>query len=604
MKTLTHKTLTPFSVVAACAALASVSVHADSSEQQATVSASTLALSDGLAVDLDDSLADTDILALQKNVEAMGASWQMTGGSLTAGNRYEVRGDTATLLRVAAFLQQQDGVESAEPNFIYTLDDANLNDATALQNVATSAVDEKLIASDNELGGKAPNDPMYKSQWHFGMVNAERAWEKADGAGVIVAVIDTGVSPGKIGEKASKYKRVPDLKETGFVAGYNFVENNNDPSDGNGHGTHVAGTIAQSTNNNFGVAGLAPKAQIMPIKVLSDRGSGTVNDIAAGIHYAADHGAKVINMSLGGGMYSATLARAVKYAFDKGVFVACAAGNGGRAKVEYPAAYDGCTAVSALGPDGTLAFYSSHGKETDIAAPGGDTRVDLNGDGLPDGVLQNTIGRGDPTQHGFFPFQGTSMATPHVAGAAALVMGMGVTNPKAVEKKLQETAKKLNDPIKYGAGGLDAGAAVESIQKEQTLWPAGIAGLLAVSLLGAARRRRVALGYSFAGVAMLTAMGLSSALGTSAMMAVTSVGGFVAMSAVWALIPVFTVGNQKVRTNIVTGFAIGVAAFLGLQAYVGSVDVVGIQGTGFLDSAWLLANAVVAYGAARLALRR
>ena len=177
---------------------------------------------------------------------------------------------------------------------------------------------------------------MYKHQWHFDMVNAEDAWLRTQGEGVVVAVIDTGVSPGKLPSgQSSRWKRVPDLKETGFVDGWNFVDNNNDPSDGNGHGTHVAGTIAQSTNNGFGVAGLAPKAKIMPIKVLSDRGSGTVADIANGIRFAADHGAKVINMSLGGGLYSSTLARAVKYAHDKGVVVACAAGNGSRAKVEY-----------------------------------------------------------------------------------------------------------------------------------------------------------------------------------------------------------------------------------------------------------------------------
>ncbi|HEY1100000.1 MAG TPA: S8 family serine peptidase, partial [Myxococcota bacterium] len=426
----------------------------------------------GLVVDFDDALSNDQIAA---RLSAAGIALTDTTDDAD-GNLFVYGG--VDVERVRAALAGVDGIESVEENYFYGLFD---------QGLEAGPVVSDDVSRPSPL---KPNDPMYKHQWHFDMVNAEGAWQVAQGAGVVVAVIDTGVSSGTLSNGTkSKFKRVPDLKETELVKGFNFVDNTEDASDGNGHGTHVAGTIAQSTNNGFGVAGLAPKAKIMPIKVLSDRGSGTVADIANGIRFAADNGAKVINMSLGGGFYSATLARAVKYAHDKGVTVACAAGNGGRQKVEYPASYDGCVAVSALGPDGALAFYSSYGKELDIAAPGGDTRVDLNKDGLPDGVLQDTIARGDPNSHGFFPFQGTSMATPHVAAAAALVISTGVTDPDRVEAVLKSSSKKLNDPVRYGAGGLDAAAAVQKSTRDHGAGGLAIAGILAVLGIASARRR-------------------------------------------------------------------------------------------------------------------
>jgi serine protease len=305
-----------------------------------------------------------------------------------------------------------------------------------------------------------PNDPLYKErQWHLQSIGVEEAWKHSTGDGVIVAVIDTGVSDGK-----GKHARVPDLKDTEFVKGYNFVGKNADPSDGNSHGTHVAGTIAQSTNNGYGVAGVAYNAKIMPIKVLSDRGFGSVADIVEGIRFAADNGAHVINLSLGGGMYSKSMDKAVAYARSKNVFLACAAGNGSRDRIEYPAAYDGCNAVSAVGKSGDLAFYSSYGKGGNgttlfMAAPGGDQKAD----GPEGGVWQNTIARGDPSKHGFFPFQGTSMATPHVAGVAALVietLGVDDYDVDDVEKILADTASAKSDEYKFGNGVLNAKLAV------------------------------------------------------------------------------------------------------------------------------------------------
>ena len=133
-----------------------------------------------------------------------------------------------------------------------------------------------------------PNDTCFRYQWHLRQIGLPDAWKLGQGKGVIVAVIDTGVT------------RVGDLAETKFVPGYNFIANNDNAADDHGHGTHVAGTIAQSTNNKLGVAGVAFGVSIMPIKVLSARGSGSMAGIAQGIRWAADHGAHVINMSLGG----------------------------------------------------------------------------------------------------------------------------------------------------------------------------------------------------------------------------------------------------------------------------------------------------------------
>ena len=545
---------------------------------------------DGLLVDFKDSLDNDDITKLLARV---GVTLTDTTDAAD-GNLFVFRGSPAEIAGVVKALEGNRAVEGVEPNVHYSLFDQDLE--------AGAAFDD----APKPNPGK-PNDPMYKSQWHMDMVNAEGAWAKNQGGGVIVAVIDTGVSAGLLPNgKKSKLKRVPDLKETEIVAGFNFVDNNQDASDGNGHGTHVAGTISQSTNNAFGVVGLAPKSKIMPIKVLSDRGSGTVADIANGIRFAADNGAKVINMSLGGGMYSSTLARAVKYAHDKGVTVACAAGNGARQKVEYPAAYDGCVAVSALGPDGKLAFYSSYGKETDIAAPGGDTRVDLNKDGLPDGVLQNTIGRGDANSHGFFPFQGTSMATPHVAAAAALVISSGVTDPDRVEKILKDSAKKLNDPIRYGAGGLDAAAAVGKASSDHAVGGFAIAAVLAGLGLSRARRRDGLFSTAKLGPGLV----LGALLGSGALLGFGPEGlgawaGWMALGAAAVVVVpfVFLFGMKGARGTL-AGLGFGVAGFALVRAVLGSVDVALVPGHGLFDMAFLLGTAGIAAIIGAVSLRR
>lgn len=312
-----------------------------------------------------------------------------------------------------------------------------------------------LPAHPQQAEGWKPNDPRYSEQWNFHMVHAEQAWALSKGKGITVAVIDTGVAYINCDRGAI----ARDFKKTRFVTGYDFIHQTPIAYDDNGHGTHVAGTIAESTNNNEGVAGLAFDATIMPIKVLSAGGAGTSAGIAEGIRYAADHGANVINMSLGGPFPDKLMAAACDYAHQKGVVIVCAAGNTGMEGVGYPAAFKPCIAVSSVGPKGDLAFYSSYGRQIAIAAPGGDSRV-----GGPAGtILQNTIVRdasGNPIDD-YYGFQGTSMASPHVAAVAALIESAGIRNPDDVKCILQKSAQPKEPAKKYGAGILDAGRAVK-----------------------------------------------------------------------------------------------------------------------------------------------
>ncbi len=292
-----------------------------------------------------------------------------------------------------------------------------------------------------------PNDPEYSKQWNLRSINIERAWEESKGEGVIVAVIDTGVM------------RVRDLQQTEFVEGYDFVKDSSDASDDNGHGTHVAGTIAQSTNNNYGFAGIAYRAKIMPLKVLSASGGGTIADIAEAIRFAADHGASVINLSLGGAGESHLLREAIDYASNKGAVIIAAAGNANQNSAAYPARYPKVISVSALDATGQKAPYSNYGAGVDIAAPGGS----------PTGkILQETI---NPStgESLFAGFQGTSMAAPHVAGVAALVKASGVSKPEEILAVLKQSARKVpEDALNYfGAGQLDAAGAVTLAQKGQ-----------------------------------------------------------------------------------------------------------------------------------------
>ena len=259
--------------------------------------------------------------------------------------------------------------------------------------------------------------------------------------------------------------------------GWNFVDDSAQAYDDQGHGTHVAGTIAQTTNNGVGAAGLAFCASLMPIKVLSKHGFGTVANVAEGIRFAADEGAQVINLSLGGPIKSAILEDAVDHALAHGVVVVAAAGNSGRS-VGWPAAYPGVVAVSATDDTDKIAWFSSRGPEVAIAAPGV-------------GVTQQTVCNGGRDKCEIFgTFNGTSMASPHVAGVAAMIEALGVTRASARSARSSSRPRvrrpKGRSEQLYGAGILDAGGAMAHV-----FW--SHLGLRVVALAGLAWlvRRRI-----------------------------------------------------------------------------------------------------------------
>lgn len=315
-----------------------------------------------------------------------------------------------------------------------------------------------------------PDDSFFSFQWNLdngtvGGIQMEAAWDLQRGdPNVIVAVLDTGVAYEDFGD----FRQAPDLVDTAFVPGFDFVNNDSHPNDDQGHGTHVAGTIAQSTNNGIGVAGVAFGCSIMPIKVLDREGVGNHFIIAQGILFAVERGARVINMSLGGPSDSRTLRDAVAEAHRQGVTFVCAAGNNffDGSPISYPAAYDDyCIAVGAVRYDGTRAPYSSAGFWVDVVAPGGDLAEDQNDDGFADGILQQTFTE-EPNDFAYWFFQGTSMAAPHVAGLAALLASKGLTDPDEIRLAIEATAVDLGPPgwdEEYGWGIIDAAATLAYI---------------------------------------------------------------------------------------------------------------------------------------------
>jgi serine protease len=394
----------------------------------------------------------------------------------------------------------------------------------------------------------------------------------------------------------------------------------------------VTGTIAQMTNNKIGVAGVGLNLKIMPLKVLAGNGSGSVAGIADAIRYAADNGASVINMSLGGAFPSNVLKKAVAYAHSKGVVVVCAAGNESRGKVGYPAAYPGAIAVSATQNDEAITFYSNYGKDIDIAAPGGNTRDSSGGRNNPDGgVLQNTIKIQDPTKAEYAAYMGTSMASPHAAGVAALVVGEGVTDPDMVEKILKDSARKPQNQKytadKYGAGIIDAPAAILKARSSSGGWQLGLGLLMAGAVAASARRRGLGtkLGAGYLAGVVVGASGLfflpdlapqlSSVPGIYTLthgmpswdlglLGPTGHGNALFFS---ALVPLGLLaigyGIKKARAPL-AGLAVGVAAHLAFFAVVPMTNLHYVPSAFGLASMWLVLNAVACLAIARLALRR
>ncbi len=336
-----------------------------------------------------------------------------------------------------------------------------------------------------------PNDEFYKYQWHYPAINLPEAWDIAAtlGANTIIGVIDTGILSGH-----------PDITPQ-LIGGYDFISNLSNAADGDGidnnaedpgdgarpgessyHGTHVAGTVAAATNNSLGVAGVAGNAKIMPLRVLG-RSGGTDADIIEAMKFAAripnasgklpPVKADVINMSLGGAGSSATTQAVITAVRNAGVIIVAAAGNDNTSTPSFPAAYDGVISVSAVGFDLKRAPYSNFGPTIDLAAPGGDTSADLNGDTFADGVLSTLKDDSStPARFNYVFYQGTSMAAPHMAGVVALMRGLHPTlTPLDVDQLIEGThftftqriTTDLGQPNQddlFGHGLIDASKAV------------------------------------------------------------------------------------------------------------------------------------------------
>lgn len=293
-----------------------------------------------------------------------------------------------------------------------------------------------------------PNDPGYAKQWNLKLLNLETVWQNWSGSkDTIVAVIDTGILPGH-----------PDLAGN-IIPGYDFIDDDNDPTDTNkefSHGTHVAGIIGAMTNNQQGIAGINWQVSIMPIRVIGKEGTGDYSALIAGIYWAVDNGANVINLSLAGSMDTIALREAIQYAVQHQVTVVAAAGNNGSSPILYPARYPEVISVGAVGPTRERAYYSNYGPELDLVAPGGDSSI------LTEkyNTILSTAGYMDNNTavYQYTWAQGTSMAAPHVSASVALLYSAGITDPVEIQRLLRETADDLGSPGPdsfYGAGLLN-----------------------------------------------------------------------------------------------------------------------------------------------------
>ncbi|MEV3853888.1 S8 family peptidase [Streptomyces sp. NPDC050095] len=293
-------------------------------------------------------------------------------------------------------------------------------------------------------GDDSEPDPMQGDQWALDAMRLPDAWKTSKGDDTVIAVVDTGADLDH-----------PDLKGR-FVDGYDFVDDDTEPKDMNGHGTHVSGIAAAHTDNGVGIAGGAPDAKLMEVRVLGADGSGSNANITKGIVWAADHGADVINLSLGEGklmsnlLQGGILNKAIQHAHDKGAVVVAAAGNDGADtqpyKVDTPV-----LVVGASDQDGKPASFSNFGAEQAVSAPGVDILSTLPTYRTKES-LKNTSGYGD--------LSGTSMASPYVSALAALLHQQGL-EPDEIMSTIRETAANPDKIAKLGLGIVDAEAAVQ-----------------------------------------------------------------------------------------------------------------------------------------------
>jgi subtilisin family serine protease len=283
-----------------------------------------------------------------------------------------------------------------------------------------------------EAAATAPNDPLWSSSWSLSKVNTQAAWKLTNGSpDVVVAVLDTGVD-----------LRHPDLQGA-FVPGYDFVNRDDDPSDDHGHGTMVAGVIAARANNGLGGAGTCARCSVMPVKVIAGNGSGNASDVALGIAWAVDHGARVVNLSFVLSGPDGGVAEAIAYARARGVIVVAAAGNAGTSELTFPAGVPGV--LSVTGTDGSDARYgwANYGSWVRVAAPG---------------CSQATAPGG-----GYGDFCGTSSAAAFVSGLAGLVLSLsGGASPDAVAGELAAHAVPVGSFV--ASGRVDAAATLAAVR--------------------------------------------------------------------------------------------------------------------------------------------
>jgi subtilisin family serine protease len=316
-------------------------------------------------------------------------------------------------------------------------------EAALKKNPKIKNVEKNFLAE----GGRIPNDPGYASQWHLPKVSAPAGWDITIGSSTIrIAIIDSGVDPSH-----------PDLIGK-LVPGFNFLSDNLDTHDVKGHGTAVAGTAAAMTNSGIGVAGLAWSNSIMPLVVLNSNNYATYADIASAIIYAADHSAKVINISIGGSSYSSTLQNAVNYAWNKGLVIAASAMNNNTSTPYYPAALTNVLAVAATDKNDAKASFSNFGSWIDVAAPG---------------TYIYTTNRGGS----YGNWAGTSFSSPLVAALAALVFSK---NPKLTNAQVVDLIKKNADD--RGTAGFDPYFGWGRINAARTLQAAAVTPALSVAI--------------------------------------------------------------------------------------------------------------------------
>lgn len=349
----------------------------------------------------------------------------ITAGSSPAAAIKAIEGMGGTYLRSLKLINAivADLPPAMKGGGIYTAPDiAGIEDDPYIQWVIEPAGPFMPPASEERKGSPASKE----IPWGVAAVNAPEVWPVTEGAGVKVAVFDSGID-----------SRHPDLAEN-YAGGFNAADPSKPPTDEFGHGTMVAGIIAAARDLK-GVVGVAPKARVYAVKVLDKRNAGKLSWIVAGLQWAVENKIDIVNMSLGSPVGAPAFERAVKAAMESGLTLVCAAGNK-PGPVNYPARYEGVIAVTASDRRGDLMEEDSTGPEVDLIAPGVDIRTTSKGG------------------HYDYAVTGTSFATPHVSGVAALAVGLGLKRPEEIKKALTGSARDLHlSASEQGSGLVDAG---------------------------------------------------------------------------------------------------------------------------------------------------